>query len=124
MTKQDISAKQKRAIQALITGASNVEAAQAAGVNPNSITAWMKESLFQAALRQAELDAMATISRSLVSIADKAAGVLSSVMDNPKARDSSKIRAADVSLGRMIEIRSIAELEQRIKALEEAQNAG
>jgi hypothetical protein len=123
MANKGISTKQKAAIRALLTGASYPEAAMAAKVHPNTIGEWMKDAQFLATLKQAELEAMATVSRSLVSIADKAAGVLEGVLDNKLARDSSKIRAADVTLGRLLEIRSMAELEERIKKLEEAQNA-
>jgi hypothetical protein len=119
MANRDISTKQKAAIRALLTGASYPEAAAAAKVHPNTIGEWMKDAAFLEALHQAESDAMKAVSRSLVSIADKAAGVLAGILDDPAARDSSKVRAADVVLGRLLEIRGMAELEARIQKLEE-----
>jgi hypothetical protein len=124
MAKRGISTKQKAAIRALLTGASYPDAALAAKVHVNTIGQWMKDPEFIEALYQAENDAMRAVSRSLVSIADKASGVLEGVLDNTLARDSSKIRAADVVLGRLLQIKELAELELRIKKLEEAQNAG
>jgi hypothetical protein len=122
MSKSVISTKQKAAIRALITGASYPEAAAAAQVHENTIGQWMKNPGFVTALHQAEGEAMQIISRSLVSIADKATETLEGVLGKEEARDSSKIRAADVVLGRLLDIRSMAELEERIKKLEEAQN--
>ena len=124
MANRGISTKQKAAIRALLTGASYPEAAMAAKVHENTIGQWMKEPIFITALHQAESEAMQAITRSLVSIADKSAGVLETVLDNNQARDSSKLRAADIALGRLIQIKEIAELEERIKKLEEATNHG
>ena len=122
MAKGDISTKQKAAIRALLTGASYPEAAAAAHVHENTVGQWMKSPEFISALHQAESEAMQIISRSLVSLADRATGTLESVLENSTTRDSSKIRAADVVLGRLLDIRSMAELEERIKKLEEVQN--
>lgn len=123
MAKSGISTKQKAAIRALLTGASYSEAAAAARVHENTISQWMRNEAFIAGLRQAESEAMLAVSRSLVAISDSAAVVLKFILDDEKARDSSKIRAADVVLGRLIQIKEIAELEERIRKLEEAQNA-
>lgn len=123
MAKSGISTKQKAAIRALLTGASYGEAAAAARVHENTISQWMRNEAFIAGLRQSESEAMLAVSRSLVAISDSAAEVLKLILDDEKARDSSKIRAADVVLGRLIQIKEIAELEERIRKLEEAQNA-
>jgi hypothetical protein len=117
-----ISTKQKAAIRALLTGAGYLEAAQSAKVHPNTIGEWMKDAAFLAALKLAESEAMQTVSRSLVAIADKASGVLEDVLDSPTARDSSRIRAADVVLGRLLDIRAMSEFEERLRKLEEAAN--
>lgn len=82
----------------------------------------MQDDLFLNALRAAEAAAMSAVSRSLVGIADQAADVLKNVLSDPQARDSSKIRAADTVLGRLIQIKEMAELEQRIRRLEEIKN--
>lgn len=122
MVNRGISPKQKAAIRALLTGAAYPEAAIAAKVHPNTIGQWMHDPLFLTSLHTAESEAMSTVSRSLIAIADKASSTLEAVLDSPTARDSSRIRAADVVLGRLLEIRSIAELEARIAALEKLQH--
>jgi hypothetical protein len=122
MANSGITAKQKAAIRALLAGASYPEAAAAAKVHENTIGQWMKNPLFLAALHQAESEAMQAVSRELVNLAGKATGTLEGVLDDTEARDSSKIRAADVVLGRLLQIKELAELEERIIKLEEAQN--
>jgi hypothetical protein len=122
MANSGISSKQKCAIRALLTGGSYPDAARAAQVHENTIGQWMKDDRFLEALRAAESAAMSAVSRSLVSIADSAADVLKDVLSDPDARDSSKIRAADTVLGRLIQIKEMAELEDRIRRLEEMQN--
>jgi hypothetical protein len=82
----------------------------------------MKDDRFLSALHQAESAATNAVSRSLVSIADEAGRVLKNVLTDPQARDSSKVRAADVVLGRLIEIKKMAEFETRLSRLEELKN--
>lgn len=122
MTNRDISAKQKAAIRALLTGATFTDAAQAAKVHPNALTGWMRDPDFLAALHQAEADALAAVSRELVTLASKAASTLDRVLDDPQARDSSKVRAADVVLGRILQLRELVDIEQRLAALEVKQS--
>lgn len=122
MANSGLSTKQKCAIRALLSGASYVDAAKAAGVHENTIGQWMQDDRFLSALHQAESAATMAVSRSLVSIADEAGRVLKNVLTNPQARDSSKVRAADIVLGRLIQIKEMAELEERISRLEGIKN--
>lgn len=122
MTNSGVSTKQKAAIRALLTGASYAAAAKAAGVHENTVGQWMREPAFLGALQQAEGEAMQVITRSLVSLAEKAAGVLKSILDDTQARNSSKVRAADVVLGRLLEIKRMSEFEDRLRRIEEALN--
>lgn len=122
MAKGDISTKQKCAIRSLLSGANYSEAAKAANVHENTITAWMKDPKFKSALKQAESEEMAIVCRSLLGLTAKATDTLEMVLENPKTRDSSRLRAADIALGRLIQVKELAEIEDRIKALEEKIN--
>jgi hypothetical protein len=122
MAKGDLTTKQRAAIAALITGATYIEAAAAARVHPNRITFWMREPDFLFGLREVENEKIQAINRSLITLASKAGGALEEVLDNPDALDSSKIRAADTILGRLLTYRELVDLEARIAKLEEAQN--
>jgi len=118
MTKSDLTSKQRAAIRALISGASYPMAAEAARVHPNTVGQWMGDQRFLEGLRQAESEALEGVCRSLVSIASKASGALETVLDNEKALDSSKIRAADVVLNRLMQIKEIYEIEKRLTEIE------
>lgn len=119
MANDGLSTKQRAAIRALLSGASYTDAAKAAGVHENTVSMWMKDTNFYKALRAAENAATIAISRQLITIADKAAETLKSVLESPTARDSSKVRAADVVLGRLIELQNISEIMERLNRLEE-----
>lgn len=114
-----ITPKQRRAISLLVTGRSARDIAAAIGVHENTIYMWGKTLEFQAALHEAENEAMRGVTRSLLALADKATGTLESVMDNARALDSSKVRAADIVIGRLLQTRELLELEERIKRLED-----
>jgi transposase-like protein len=119
MANSELTTKQRAALAALLAGGSYTDAAKAASVHPNRLTAWMKDKAFVDALHQAEGERLQGVTRSLLALADKAAGAIESVLDDPGALDSSKIRAADVVLGRLLQIKELAELEERIRKLEE-----
>jgi hypothetical protein len=119
MANSELTTKQRAGLAALLAGATYTDAAKAAAVHPNRLTAWMKEPAFVAALRQAEGEKLQGVTRSLLALANKAAGAIESVLDDSEALDSSRIRAADVVLGRLLQIKELAELEERIRKLEE-----
>jgi len=114
-----LTSKKRAAIRALVCGASYSKAAAAAGVHENTVSQWMKDPIFCDALHQAEAEAMAGITRTLLQLAGGAGKVLDQVLKNSLARDSSKIRAADVVLGRLLQIKEMTELEDRIKRIED-----
>lgn len=117
-----ISAKQRRAISLLVLGQSARDVGASIGVHENTIYQWSKNVAFQTALNEAENEAMKGVSRALLNLANKATVTLESVLDNAKGQDSSKVRAADIILGRLISTRELLELEERISALERIQN--
>lgn len=117
-----ISTKQKAALRALLAGANYAQAAVAAKVHENTISLWMRDPVFLAAIHKAESEAMSAISLRLITLIDKAANALETILDNAQARDTAKTRAADILFGRFLEIRQFAELEARIAKLEEAQH--
>ena len=88
----------------------------------NTVYKWSKQPEFQDALKAAEREAMRAVSISLLGLAEKATGTLNGVMENNRALDSSKVRAADIVLGRLLQTRELLELEERISKLEERIN--
>ena len=122
MKKDELTSKQKAAIAALIAGANHQEAAAKAGVHANRITLWMREPDFLQALRDAEALALEAVSRDLLALASKARQAIETVLDDDQAADSLRLRAADITLTKLLAIRELASLEARITALEAGQN--
>lgn len=118
MDTSTLTARQQRAVVALLTCPDLLAAAKAAGVNRNTLFKWRQEPAFQAALKSAEAVALAEVSRSLVVLAAKATGALSDAMA-ADAPVSARLRAADIVLSRLLQLRELVELEERVRMLEE-----
>jgi len=117
-----LTLKQQQAVNLLIGGRNAAQTARELGLHENTLYKWNKLPEFQDALKQAEREAMRAVSISLLGLAEKATDTLNGVMDKDSARDSSKVRAADIVLGRLLQTRELLELEERISKLEERLN--
>lgn len=122
VTKSELSSKQRAAIRALITGANQNQAAAAAKCHYNRLTEWKRDPVFVAALHEAESEALESVSRGLLSLAEKARATLEGVLDDPIAKTSSQLRAADITLARLLQVRELATLESRLAILEKIVN--
>jgi hypothetical protein len=86
---------------------------------------WRKQPAFSAAMQAAEADKLRELQRSLVRLGDKATATLGAAMDNPSSMaEGARVRAADIVLGRLLQLRELVELEDGIAALEEAIGGG
>ena len=122
MKKDELTSKQRAAIAALIAGCNHGEAAARAGVHGNQVTKWLKDPAFIQALRDAEALALEAVSRDLLALASKARQAIETVLDDDQAADSLRLRAADITLTKLLAIRELASLEARITALEAGQS--
>ena len=122
MPKRGLTLKQQQAVNLLIGGRNAAQTARELDLHENTLYKWNKLPEFQDALKQAEREAMRAVSISLLGLAEKATDTLNGVMDKDSARDSSKVRAADIVLGRLLQTRELLELEERISKLEERLN--
>ncbi|GIV77436.1 MAG: hypothetical protein KatS3mg050_1830 [Litorilinea sp.] len=113
-----VTPRQRKAIEALLTTGSITEASQAAGVARKTIYAWLKRDEFRAELHEAEAQALQSLSLSLVRLGEKAARTLGEAMDGE--RESTRVRAADIVLQRLLQLRELVALEERVAALEQA----
>ncbi len=114
----NLTLKQRKAVTALLTEPDTTAAAKAAGVSRDTLYRWLAEPAFQAALRDAEAKAIAAVSRSLVRLAERAATTLDGAMTDPAAASSTKVRAADIVLARLLQVRELVDLEARVHDLE------
>ena len=117
-TRKKLTPRQRKAVQALLTTGDKDQAAAAAGCARRTIYRWLRLDVFQQALTDAEADALAELSRELVRLAGLAAGTLEQAMGDRDATAGQRIRAADIVLSRLLQLRQLVDLEQRIQALE------
>lgn len=124
--KATLTPKQLRAIEALTTAATAGDISQAAelvGINRATIYKWMRQPAFQAALKQAEGEALESLSRALVAMGEKSTGVLSTVLDDPTAKNPDRLRAVSIVLDSLLKLRELVDLEERVRRLEELNHA-
>jgi phage terminase small subunit len=113
-----LTPKQRKAVEALLTTGEIAAAAKEAGVSKDSLYRWMKQPVFIGAVRDAEARALDELSRLLVRLGRSAVTTLAKAMADPAAPYATRVRAADASLSRLLQLRELATLEARVRALE------
>ncbi len=113
-----LSPKQRKAVAALLTTGDATAAAQAAGIARDTLYRWMGQPLFLEAVRAAEAQALDDLSRMLVRLGRTAAGTLAKAMSDAATPIATRVRAADATLGRLLQLRELATLEARVAELE------
>ncbi len=117
-----LSPRKERAIESLISNGTVSNAANYAGISRETLYRWMKEDEFKKALDDATKEAISSLSCSLVGLGDKALACLDIALTSKDTPISTKVRAADIVLGRMLELRQFFSLEDRLSKLEQALN--
>ena len=113
-----LSTKQQKALDAQLRGCTQDAAAREAGVSRRTLGRWMSRNVaFQRALRDAEQEALKRIHRRLVALAESACDALAQALQGEA--QPAQVRAADVVLARLMPLRELVEIEERLKALEE-----
>ena len=116
---QKTTAKQARAIEALLTCPTMEQAADQAGVNRRTLTRWLDDQAFRAALTAAEDQALDRVARRLLAMADKALDAIENVIDNPVQPGAGNKRlAAQTALDQLSRITELRNLEARLERLE------
>jgi len=119
-----LTPRQRLALESLLVTGDVSEAAAAAGVRRQSVHRWLKEAPFKAALAEAEQEKLQALSRALMRLGDRATAALGQVFDSQAAQPGAKVRAADVVLARLLQLKELTDLEERLTDLEEAMQHG
>jgi phage terminase small subunit len=119
-----LTSKKRKAIAALIGGATVTEAADKAGVKRQTVHTWLNEKGFKTELKISEAKVLDEVSRKLVALADKAVSAFKDVLDNSEADISLRVQAADKLIRRLIELRTQVDLEERVSELEKMAKIG
>lgn len=118
-----LTARQRKALTALLAGATVAGAAEAAGVDPRTVTRWRESEAFRAALADGQAEMLASTVRALATVARAAVGVLGRTLLDESARPADKLRAAAIVLERVLPLAELVDLAARVAALEGAKDA-
>ena len=117
-TPATLTSRQQQAIAAIVATGDVTIAAQSVGVNRATLYRWLKQPSFVQAVHAAEADAVEDLSRMLVRLGRTAVATLAKAMSDPATPAATKVRAADATLSKLLQLRELATLEQRVAALE------
>lgn len=115
-----LTPKQLRAVEALMSGSTLGAAAAKAGVSRRTLARWLDTEPFRAALRVAQDDLVADLVRRLAHEADCAIDALHAALIDDE-QPALRLRAADVTLSKLLLLREQHDLAQRVAALEAEQ---
>ena len=118
VTNTEITPKQRKAVEALLVTGDVSAAAKETGVSRESLYRWLKQPIFLEAVREAEARALDELSRLLVRLGRSAATTLAKAMNDAETPAATRVRAADVVLARLLQLRELATLEARVADLE------
>lgn len=106
----------------LLVAPSITAAAKMAGVSRRALGQWLQDAQFRAVLRSATAEALNTTTRRLTSLSGSAVDVLDAAMGDD-VKIETRVRAADITLGKLLQLGELHDVVQRVQALEAAQGA-
>jgi len=116
-----LTPKQARAIPALMCARNVADAAKAANVAERTLYRWLGDPVFRLRLNEAEGEAIDTATRRLLQLQDPAIDALDTILQDPEAAPTVRLRAATAVLDYLIRLRELRNVEARLLALEAAQ---
>ena len=116
--KDNLTSKQKRAIIAILSTQTIVEAAAMTSVSTRSILRWMKDPDFRAELTKQETEALSVVSRRLVALADIAVKTIKDILNDAEIPAGVKLRASEAVLSNLLRLRELVDLDRRLTELE------
>ncbi|GAP11046.1 hypothetical protein BECAL_02228 [Bellilinea caldifistulae] len=117
MTRNDLTARQKRFLQALLTSKSAREAAHKCGIGEKTAYRWLRQPAFREALQEAESGLLEEAMRRLLSMQSGALDALSDLVTDRRL-PGARLAAAKTVLDAVLRFRNAVELEARITDLE------
>ena len=113
-----LSAKQHRALEALLSGATKGDAA-AAGVNPRTLNRWLSEDVvFWDTLQGESHKTVIDATRRLTAAMDTAVTVMTAVMQDATAPAAVRLRAAQVMIETAVKLIETTDILRRLDELE------
>lgn len=117
-----LTPQQRRAIAAMMSSANMTDVAREAGVGRSTLYRWTQKPAFRAALREAESQALANFSRSLLALSELATQALSDALQPHGVHLSYRLRAVQILTSNLATLLDLAQFDERLTALENAQH--
>lgn len=116
----NLSPKQRKAIEALLTEPTVKAAAARAGVNERTLRRYLTDKEFQAAYQEARRESMRRVTARLQQAAGSAVNTLAAIHADPNLPASARVSAARIILDTAYKGVELEDLEERLGRLEEA----
>lgn len=114
----ELTSRQQRAVQALLTARSMQDAAQEAGISSKTLYRWLMLPAFKAALRTAENEATTHITNRLRAGLEKSLDTLEYLIDQGRS-EAARRQAAVSWFDIWFKLLELREFDERLTALEE-----
>ena len=115
-TKTGLTAKQTRAIGALLQARNVTQAAELAAVSYRSLNRWLADPVFKKALTQAESETLDAATRRLAGLGEEAVSCLSDLMRAES--ETVRLRVAQTVFDLLIRLKEVHDFEKRLTDLE------
>lgn len=119
---ETLTARQRRAVAALVSEPTIARASGASGVSRATLYRWLNVPSFEAALTRAQGDALRECVARLSGLMLASLGELSKTLTQ-STNAALRLRAADVALRHVLGILEYADVERRLRALEAREEA-
>jgi hypothetical protein len=113
---------QRRAIVALLTEKDVRAAAAVSSVSETQLRRWLELPEFKAELQAASKQAIDTAILRLSELSGQAVETLREVMTDKEASAGTRVQAANIALARLLDLRELQELEDRLQKIEKELN--
>jgi len=114
-----LSANQKKALTALLSHSTVATAAEACALGERTVTRYLSNPTFKAELRARQDAIVSSVTAALVGLAGGSVKTLRDILESKTASDAVKCRAALGWLAQMRQSVELADLAERVAALEE-----
>ncbi len=129
MTANDLNLRQKQFVQTLLTSRSAREAARRCGIGEKTAYRWLRLPQVQAALAEAESEALTAAMRRLLALQDGAVDALEDLINQRGLSPFERLRAVQAVFDNLLRLRGaasfearLAEIERRIERLQEIEH--
>jgi len=113
-----LTAKQVRAMEALLEGANIQDAAERAGVNRKTVTRWLQDAMFWTVYQANSRTSLELAARRMTGKLDMAVDMVASVMEDDEAPAGVRLRAAQQVIDGSLKLLEVTDIQERIAALE------